>query len=115
MPRLPCRVSIIGPPQVGKTTLCKLVAQHYGAVVLDMEELLQPVLFKAEQERINKIKEETTHMDIKKVKAKMAKDAEQNLGKLSFVDNLHIQSNNLLCLIIVPNVRLLYNYLHCDH
>ncbi|KAM6915133.1 LOW QUALITY PROTEIN: adenylate kinase 9 [Xenentodon cancila] len=79
MPRLPCRVSIIGPPQTGKTTLCKLVAQHYSTVVLDMETLLHPALAKSEQDKLNQVKEETTQAAIEKINMKMAKDAEQNL------------------------------------
>ncbi|XP_039637151.1 adenylate kinase 9 isoform X2 [Perca fluviatilis] len=78
MPRLPCRVSIIGPPQAGKTTLCKLLAQHYKALMLDMEVLVQPVLDKVEQERLDKIKEETTQVAIEKIKMKMEKDVGQN-------------------------------------
>lgn len=86
MPRLPCRVSIIGPSFAGKSTLSKLLAQHYSAVVIDVEELLQPDLAKVEQERIEKIKEETTKAAIEKIKMKMENDGEQNSGKLSLVD-----------------------------
>ncbi|KAF7661399.1 hypothetical protein LDENG_00263080 [Lucifuga dentata] len=68
MPKPPCKVSIIGPPQSGKSTLCKLLAQHYRAQVLDIEELMQPVLAKHEQDRLDKIKEETTQITIEKIK-----------------------------------------------
>ncbi|KAM9339254.1 adenylate kinase 9 [Symphorus nematophorus] len=78
MPRPPCRVSIIGPPQAGKSTLCKLLAQHCNAVVLDMEVLVQPVLAKVEQDRLDKVKEETTHVAIEKIKLKMEQDGGQN-------------------------------------
>ncbi|KAF3702867.1 Adenylate kinase 9 [Channa argus] len=63
MPRPPCRVAIIGPPKAGKTTLCKLLAQHYNTLVLDMEELVKPVLMKLEQERLEKIKGEPTQAE----------------------------------------------------
>ncbi|XP_071335378.1 adenylate kinase 9 isoform X3 [Trachinotus anak] len=78
MPRAPCRVSIIGPPQAGKSTLCKLLAQHYNALVLDMEDLVQPVLAKVEQERLDKIKEETTQAALEKIKMKMDQDGRQS-------------------------------------
>nr|XP_046228264.1 adenylate kinase 9 [Scatophagus argus] len=78
LPRSPCRVSIIGPPQAGKSTLCKLLAQHYNALVLDMEALLQPALAKAEQKRLDKIKEEATQVAIEKIKMKMEQDGDQN-------------------------------------
>ncbi|XP_039454978.1 adenylate kinase 9 isoform X1 [Oreochromis aureus] len=85
MPRLPCKVSIIGPSLVGKTTLCKLLAQHYNAAVIDMEELLQPVLVKAKEERIHKIKEETTQAAIDKIKMKMKEDG-QNSDETSSIE-----------------------------
>ncbi|KAL3052487.1 hypothetical protein OYC64_005101 [Pagothenia borchgrevinki] len=75
MPRPPCRVSIIGPPLAGKSTLCKLLAQHYNALVLDMEALVQPVLAKVEQERLDKIKEETTQVALEKIKMKMEQNS----------------------------------------
>ncbi|XP_031726212.1 adenylate kinase 9 isoform X2 [Anarrhichthys ocellatus] len=78
MPRPPCRVSIIGPPQAGKSTLCKLLAQHYNALVLDLEALVQPVLATVEQERLDKIKEETTQIAIEKIRMKMEQDGGQN-------------------------------------
>ncbi|XP_042372261.1 adenylate kinase 9-like, partial [Plectropomus leopardus] len=80
MPRPPCRVSIIGPPQTGKSTLCRLLAQHYNAEVLDMEVLVKPVLAKSEQERLDKIKKEMTQVAIKKIKMKMEQDGGQNSG-----------------------------------
>ncbi|XP_035472613.2 adenylate kinase 9 isoform X1 [Scophthalmus maximus] len=70
MPRLPCRVSIIGPPRAGKSTLCKLLAQHCDALVLDMEELVA----KGKQEKLDTIKEETTQDTIQKTKEKMEQD-----------------------------------------
>uniref|UniRef100_A0A673AJA2 Uncharacterized protein n=1 Tax=Sphaeramia orbicularis TaxID=375764 RepID=A0A673AJA2_9TELE len=85
MPRPPCRVSIIGPSQSGKSTLCKLLTQHYGAVILDMEEMVQPVLDKVEQERLDKIKEETTMAALEAVKAKLEVDGGKNSGKMNLV------------------------------
>ncbi|XP_050927825.1 LOW QUALITY PROTEIN: adenylate kinase 9 [Lates calcarifer] len=86
MPRPPCRVSIIGPPQAGKSTLCKLLAQHYSTLVLDMEELVQPLLAKVEQERLDKIKQETTEVAIEKIKMKMEQDGGQNSDDTNSVE-----------------------------
>ncbi|MEQ2181062.1 hypothetical protein GOODEAATRI_007500 [Goodea atripinnis] len=80
MPRPPCRVSIIGPSQAGKSTMCSLLAQHYGAVDLDLEELSRPLQAKAELERLDEIKEETTQAAIAKLKMKMEQDGEKTLG-----------------------------------
>ncbi|KAM9354982.1 adenylate kinase 9 [Pholidichthys leucotaenia] len=78
MPRLPRRISIIGPPQAGKTTISKLLAEHYKAVVIDMEELLQSALSRIEQEKLDKIKEETTQAAIENITKKMEQDGGQN-------------------------------------
>lgn len=83
MPRFPCRVCIIGPPQAGTTTLCRLLAQSYNALVLDVDELLKPVLSKEEQERIDKIKEEATLLAIDMVKRNIEEGIEQTSGKFS--------------------------------
>ncbi|CAB1435475.1 unnamed protein product [Pleuronectes platessa] len=85
MPRPPCKVSIVGPPQSGKSTLCKLLAQHYNALVLDVEDLVQPILAKIEQERLDKIKEETTQLTIERIK-KMEEDVRENSDDSSSVE-----------------------------
>lgn len=99
MPRFPCRVCIIGPPQAGTTTLCRLLAQSYNALVLDVDELLKPVLSKEEQERIDKIKEEATLLAIDMVKRNIEEGIEQTSGKLSVC----------LCLKIVHNFNMWLN------
>ncbi|XP_019911836.2 adenylate kinase 9 isoform X2 [Esox lucius] len=75
MPRPPCKVSVIGPPCSGKTTLCALLAQHYGAVVVDVEVLMKPVLAKVNQDMLERVRRETTLMAINMVKAQMDLDA----------------------------------------
>ncbi|XP_054876008.1 adenylate kinase 9 [Poeciliopsis prolifica] len=60
MPRPPCRVCIIGSSQAGKSTMCNLLAQHYGALMLDLEDLIKPFLAQADQERFEKIRDLTT-------------------------------------------------------
>lgn len=79
MPRPPCRVSIIGPPQAGKSTMCKLLAQHYNVVVIDMDALVRPVLAKNEKERLDKVKEETTRDAIEKIQMEIES------GKLTYL------------------------------
>ncbi|KAM4633800.1 adenylate kinase 9 [Polymixia lowei] len=79
MPRPPCKVSIIGPPRSGKSTLCTLLAQHYGALVLDVEVLMQPELAKLEQDRLAKIKEEATRVAIETIQMKTDVDGTQEL------------------------------------
>ncbi|XP_060948025.1 adenylate kinase 9-like [Limanda limanda] len=85
MPRPPCKVSIVGPPQSGKSTLCKLLAHHYNALVLDVEDLVQPILAQIEQERLDKIKEETTQLAIERIK-KMEEDGRENSDDSSSVE-----------------------------
>lgn len=90
MPRSPCRVSIIGPPQAGKSTMCKLLAQHYGVEVLDMDTLAQPVVAKFEQERLDKVKEEATQDAIEKIKMEIIS------GKMNYLSGLHIIQSGLV-------------------
>ncbi|KAK6297576.1 hypothetical protein J4Q44_G00321590 [Coregonus suidteri] len=75
MPRPPCKVSVIGPPCAGKSTLCTLLAQHYGAEVVDMEVLMKPVIAKVKQDMLEKVKRDSTLMAIERVKVKMELDA----------------------------------------
>lgn len=88
MPRPPCKVSVIGPRQAGKSTMCDLLARHYGAVVLNPEELSQPLFSEAEQERLDKIQKETTQAAIEEIKRKLEQEDEQNLGELGNFFNL---------------------------
>uniref|UniRef100_A0A8C6LKY9 Uncharacterized protein n=1 Tax=Nothobranchius furzeri TaxID=105023 RepID=A0A8C6LKY9_NOTFU len=73
MPRNVCKVSIIGPPQSGKSTMCRLLAQHVGAVVVNVEELFA----KARQEMLAKVKEETVQAAIEKIKKAVNEDGEK--------------------------------------
>lgn len=79
MPRPPCRVSIIGPPQSGKSTMCKRLAQHYNVVMLDMDVLVQPAVAEFEKKRLDKVKEEATQNAMEKIKIKIPS------GKMSFL------------------------------
>ncbi|KAB5539635.1 hypothetical protein PHYPO_G00091290 [Pangasianodon hypophthalmus] len=74
MPRSPCRVSVIGPPQSGKSTLSALLAEHYGAVVIDMKKLVEVVMDKIRQEKLEKARQDATTSALEKVKAWMHKD-----------------------------------------
>ncbi|KAF4082451.1 hypothetical protein AMELA_G00151420 [Ameiurus melas] len=60
MPRPPCKVSVIGPPRSGKSTLSALLAERYGAVVIDMKKLTEVVMDKFRQERLEKTCQDTT-------------------------------------------------------
>ncbi|XP_030626692.1 adenylate kinase 9 [Chanos chanos] len=78
MPRPPCKVAIIGPACSGKTSLSGLLAQHYGAVVVDMEQLMEPVVTKAREERLENIRREATTSALQKIKMKMELEANQS-------------------------------------
>lgn len=70
MPRPPCKVSVIGPPRSGKSTLSTLLAEHYGAAVIDMKKLMEVVMDKIGQEKLEKAHQDTTE----NVKALTQKD-----------------------------------------
>lgn len=84
MPRFPCRVTIIGPPQAGTSTLCKLLAESYDASVLDMDELLKPVLSEEEEAMLIKLKLETTQAAIEKIKRDIEEGVAQASGKMIY-------------------------------
>ncbi|KAK7907798.1 hypothetical protein WMY93_016410 [Mugilogobius chulae] len=77
MPRPPCRVCIIGPSLSGKSTLCNLLAQHYNALVLDVDTLVQTSLEQAELERLERIKEESTVLAIEKINLKLSSEDDE--------------------------------------
>uniref|UniRef100_A0A673XQZ8 Adenylate kinase 9 n=1 Tax=Salmo trutta TaxID=8032 RepID=A0A673XQZ8_SALTR len=85
MPRPPCKVSVIGPPCAGKSTLCALLAQHYGAEVVDMEVLMKPVIAKVKQDMLEKVKRDSTLMAIERVKVKMELDATHGSKPFKYV------------------------------
>lgn len=84
MPRFPCRVTIIGPPQAGTSTLCKLLAESYDASVLDMDELLKPVLSEEEEAMLIKLKLETTQAAIEKIKRDIEEGVAQASGEMIY-------------------------------
>ncbi|KAI5085667.1 adenylate kinase 9 isoform X2, partial [Silurus meridionalis] len=79
MPRPPCRVSVIGPPQSGKSTLSALLAEHYGAVVIDMNMLMDDGLDKMRQERLEKTHQGAVISALEKVKARMMGEDESEM------------------------------------
>lgn len=75
--------------------MCKLLAQHYNVVVIDMDTLVQPVLAKFEKERLDKVKEEITQDAIEKIKMEI------HSGKLKYLptyqaSKCQIAQNNII-------------------
>lgn len=73
MPSAPCKVAVMGAPLSGKSTLCGLLALRYGATVVDVEELLQPLLATLEQDRLDKINEDIVQTGVEKIQMKIDK------------------------------------------
>ncbi|KAF7690035.1 adenylate kinase 9 isoform X1 [Silurus meridionalis] len=78
MPRPPCKVSVIGPPQSGKSTLSALLAEHYGAVVIDMKRLMDED-DKMKQERLEKAHQDAISSALEKVKAQMMSENDSEM------------------------------------
>ncbi|KAL2082220.1 hypothetical protein ACEWY4_022038 [Coilia grayii] len=74
MPRPPCKVAVIGQPCTGKTTLSRRLAEHYGAVVIDMEVLMEPIKASIKQAMLEKLRQETTATAIEKIKVRRVVD-----------------------------------------
>ncbi|XP_041351641.1 adenylate kinase 9-like isoform X3 [Gigantopelta aegis] len=75
-PRPPCKFSVLGPPLSGKTTLCHLLAQKYGATVLDMDELIKPKQEEEKKRQIEQARAEATESAIVAVKVKIKEQME---------------------------------------
>lgn len=81
MPCPPCKVSVIGPPQSGKSTLSALLAEHYGAVLIDMKKMMEVDMDKIRQGRLEKARQDATISALQKVKVRMHKDDVQKSGE----------------------------------
>ncbi|XP_051954117.1 adenylate kinase 9 [Xyrauchen texanus] len=75
MPCLPCRVSVIGPPCSGKSTMCALLAKHYGAVVVDVKAMMEHTLATFRQDMLEKVHHDATIAALEKVRVKMELEA----------------------------------------
>ncbi|KAH9524991.1 Adenylate kinase 9, partial [Bulinus truncatus] len=70
-PRPPCKLSVIGCPFSGKTTLCNLLAQRYGAKVFDINEISKATQEEEKRKYVEKVRKQTTEIAIQQVKAKL--------------------------------------------
>ncbi|KAK3580661.1 hypothetical protein CHS0354_017936, partial [Potamilus streckersoni] len=75
-PRPPCKIAVLGPPLSGKTTFCHLLAQKYGAKVLDMDAMIKPRLEEEKKKNLKQARDEATENAINQVKAKIKEQIE---------------------------------------
>nr|XP_055042295.1 adenylate kinase 9 isoform X3 [Misgurnus anguillicaudatus] len=75
MPHLPCRVSVIGPLCSGKSTMSALLAKHYGAVVVDVDTLLERTEAMFKQDMLDRARHNATIAALDRVKARMELEA----------------------------------------
>ncbi|XP_077977825.1 adenylate kinase 9-like isoform X2 [Glandiceps talaboti] len=76
-PRPPCKLCVTGPPLAGKTTLCHLIAQKYGAKVLNMDELIKSRMEAHKEKQVQLAREEALETAIINVQTKL-KEREEN-------------------------------------
>ncbi|XP_066533319.1 adenylate kinase 9 [Hoplias malabaricus] len=79
MPRSPCRVAVIGPRCSGKSTLSVLLAKHYGAVLIDLKKLMEPIVANVRQEMLEKTRKDAITAALQKVKVRVKSDAVQSV------------------------------------
>lgn len=97
IPHLPCRVSVIGPRCTGKSTICALLAEYYGAVVVDVEALMERTRSMFTQDMLDKVHHDATLAGLEKVRAKMQHEATDASGLKGYEDaNLVNLPNNKL-------------------
>lgn len=100
MPHLPCRVSVIGPRCTGKSTICALLAEYCGAVVVDVEALMERTRSMFTQDMLDKVRHNATLAGLEKVRAKMQHEATDASGLKGYEDaNLVNLPNNKLQLL----------------
>ncbi|XP_050995505.1 adenylate kinase 9 isoform X2 [Labeo rohita] len=75
IPHLPCKVSVIGPACSGKSTMCAMLAEHYGAVVVDVEALMGCTLGMFKKDMLDKVRQDATLAGLEKIRAKMPLEA----------------------------------------
>ncbi|RNA14891.1 adenylate kinase 9-like [Brachionus plicatilis] len=80
-PRAPCKLSILGTPFSGKTSLSALLAKKYNASVIDMKSLMEPRIKKANDELRDRVTVEATQSAIDQIKQKFREKLEQEKVK----------------------------------
>ncbi|XP_065199230.1 adenylate kinase 9-like [Sycon ciliatum] len=71
MPRNPVKIAVLGGPKTGKSTLCHELAAHYGAVVIDPQELIGPFLKTLHTKKIEAARAESLEVAIDTVRMKI--------------------------------------------
>lgn len=80
-PRAPCKLSILGTPYSGKTSLSALLAKKYNASVIDMKSLMEPKIKKANDDLKEKVTVEATQNAIDQIRQKFKEKLEQEKAK----------------------------------
>ncbi|XP_043075584.1 adenylate kinase 9 [Puntigrus tetrazona] len=83
IPHLPCKVSVIGPPCSGKSTMSTLLAEYYGAVVVDVEALMERTLGTFTKDMLDKVRQDATLAGLEKVRTKMQLEATNASGNVT--------------------------------
>ncbi|XP_016391733.1 adenylate kinase 9-like, partial [Sinocyclocheilus rhinocerous] len=83
IPHLPCKVSVIGPPCSGKSTMSALLAEYYGAVVVDVEALMERTLGTFTKDMLDKVHQDATLTGLEKVRTKMQLEATNASGNVT--------------------------------
>ena len=80
-PRPPCKVSVTGPHLSGKTMIAHILAQKYGAKVLDIDELMKPKFEDERKKIVEQARKEATEQAIVTVRNKLKEEQEQAMLK----------------------------------
>lgn len=79
-PRPPCKLSIIGAPISGKTTLANLIAHKYGCKVFEINEVTAERQAADKKDLMEKTREETTQLAIVQVTQKLKEMREAEIA-----------------------------------
>ncbi|CAM9615988.1 unnamed protein product [Lampetra planeri] len=69
-PKPPCHVVVMGPGTAGKTTLCHLLADHYGTRVVNVAELVRPAVEEEKQRSVELARAEALAVALETVRSR---------------------------------------------
>ena len=97
MPSPPCKVSVVGPPLSGKSTLSGLLARRYGATVVDVEELLLRAALEQDQST-----KDPAHTGVEETQRAVDDHRPQEEGMLYSTGALFLFKLMYLIIIFIP-------------
>ncbi|XP_078460274.1 adenylate kinase 9 [Lampetra planeri] len=82
-PKPPCHVVVMGPGTAGKTTLCHLLADHYGTRVVNVAELVRPAVEEEKQRSVELARAEALAVALETVRSRKQQEKLERMQALA--------------------------------